>query len=144
MARRLAQLSDRAQWQRACIFEGRRKAKISEDLMKLQPVAVGKMLPAALTLFASMALAQTSPTIIMETDPSITYTGTWYQNYETPNYGGESYLTNDKGATAVVTFNGTGITWVGVEDPYSGIAEVYLDGTPSMVDCYSGPTLYQQ
>ena len=111
--------------------------------MKLQTYVGGSMLPATLFLCASMALAQNNPTIVLETDPSITYTGTWYQNYETPNYGGETYLTNDKGATAVITFNGTGITWVGVEDPYSGIAEVYLDGNPSMVDTYSGPTLYQ-
>lgn len=112
--------------------------------MRLQAVVGRKMLPATLSLFASIALAQTNPTIVTETDPSITYTGTWYQNYESPNYGGESYLTNAKEATAVLTFTGTGVTWVGVEDPYSGIAEVYLDGTPSMVDCYSGPTLYQQ
>jgi hypothetical protein len=112
--------------------------------MRLQAVAGGATLSAALTLFASVALAQTNPTIITETDPSITYSGEWYQNYESPNYGGESYLTNAKGATAVLTFNGTGVTWVGVEDPYSGVAEVYLDGTPTMVDCYSGPTMYQQ
>jgi hypothetical protein len=112
--------------------------------MTLQLRIGGGMLPAALTLFASMALAQSNPTIVLETDPSITYTGTWYQNYEAPNYGGECFLTNAKGATAVITFNGTGITWVGVEDPYSGIAQVYLDGNPSTVDTYSGPTLYQK
>jgi hypothetical protein len=112
--------------------------------MKLQPFAVGAILPAFLTVCPFMAFAQSSPTILTETDPSIAYTGTWYQNYETPNYGGESFLTNDKGATAVVTFNGTGITWYGVEDPYSGLAQVYLDGVPSTVDNYAQATLYQQ
>jgi len=112
--------------------------------MKSQLFAGGIVLPAALTLFASITLAQTGPTIITETDPSITYTGTWYQNYETPNYGGEAFLTNAKGAGAVVTFNGTGITWYGLEDPYSGLAQVYLDGTPSVVDSYAASTLYQQ
>lgn len=111
--------------------------------MKSQPFARGGMC-LALTLFASIAHAQDSPTLITETDPSITYTGNWYQNYETPNYGGEAYLTNAKDATAVVTFNGTGITWYGVEDPYSGLAQVYLDGTPSVVDSYAPQTLYQQ
>ena len=101
--------------------------------MKSQPFARGGVC-LALALFATIARAQSSPTIITETDPSITYTGNWYQNYETPNYGGEAYLTNAKDATAVVTFNGTGITWYGVEDPYSGLAQVYLDGTPSVVD----------
>jgi hypothetical protein len=112
--------------------------------VKFQPFGGGRMLPATLTLFASMALAQSNTTIVLETDPSIAYTGTWYQNYETPNYGGESFLTNDKGATAVIAFNGTCITWVGVEDPYSGIAQVYLNGSLSTVDTYSGPTLYQK
>jgi len=112
--------------------------------MKFQPFGGGRILPATLTLCASMALAQSNPTIVLETDPSITYTGTWYQNYETPNYGAESFLTNDKGATAVITFNGTGITWYGLQDPYSGIAQVYLDGTPSTVDSYAAATLYQQ
>ena len=111
--------------------------------MKSQPFARGGVC-LALALFASTAHAQDSPTIITETDPSITYTGDWYQNYETPNYGGESYLTNAKNAAAVVTFNGTGITWYGVEDPYSGLAQVYLDGTPSVVDSYAEQTLYQQ
>jgi hypothetical protein len=97
-----------------------------------------------LALAVSAIHAQNSPTIVLETDPSITYTGQWYQNFETPNYDGECYLTNAKGATAVLTFTGTGVTWYGVKDPYSGIAQIYLDGAPSTVDSYSGPTLYQQ
>jgi hypothetical protein len=97
-----------------------------------------------LALAVSAIHAQTGPTIVLETDPSITYTGEWYQNFESPNYDGECYLTNAKGATAVLTFTGTGVTWYGVKDPYSGIAQIYLDGAPSTVDTYSGPTLYQQ
>jgi hypothetical protein len=112
--------------------------------VKFQLFARSRVLPACFALFASAAYAQNSPTIILETDPSITYTGTWYQNFETPNYGSECYLTNFKGATAVLSFTGTGVTWYGVKDPYSGIAQVYLDGSPSTVDSYSGPTLYRQ
>ena len=111
--------------------------------MKTQSWSGSRMLPAAFALFASVALAQSNPTVVLETDPAVTYTGTWYQNYESPNYEGECYLTNAKGATAVISFAGTGITWYGVEDPYSGLAQVYLDGNPTTVDTYSGPTLYQ-
>jgi hypothetical protein len=96
----------------------------------------------ALLLLAASANAGT--TQILENNPSIVYTGIWYQNYETPNIGGMAYLTNDKGATAVLSFTGTGITWIGVFDPYSGIAQVYLDGTPYTVDTYGPTTLYQQ
>jgi len=94
--------------------------------------------------FLLAASAQAGTTTILENDPSITYTGTWYTNYETPNIGGMAYLTNFKGATATLSFTGTGITWIGVLDPYSGIAQLYLDGTPNTVDTYGPATLYQQ
>src|SRR5579863_5928097 len=98
----------------------------------------------ASALFLLAASANAGTTQILENDPSIVYTGTWYKNYETPNIGSLAYLTNDKGATAVLSFTGTGITWIGVRDPYSGIAQVYLDGTPNTVDTYGPTTLYQQ
>jgi hypothetical protein len=83
-------------------------------------------------------------TQILENDPSIVYTGTWYTNNETPNIGGQAFLTNAKGATATLSFTGTGVTWIGVLDPYSGLAQVYLDGTPNTVDTYGANTQYQQ
>jgi hypothetical protein len=104
-------------------------------------------LPVAIALCGSLGHAQTATTTttqILQTDPSIVYTGTWYPNYESPNIGGSATLTNDKGATAALSFTGTGITWVGVLDPYSGIALVYLDGTQNTVDTYGPNTLYQQ
>src|ERR1700680_1207577 len=95
-------------------------------------------------LFFLAAAAEADTTRILENDPSITYTGTWYTNYESPKLGGEAYLTNAKGAAATLSFKGTGITWVGVLDPYSGLAQVYLDGTPNTVDTYGPNTQYQQ
>ena len=104
------------------------------------------LLPVTIALCTSLSRAQTATasTQILQTDPSITYTGTWYPNYESPNIGGSATLTNDKGATAALSFTGTGITWIGVLDPYSGIALVYLDGTQNAVDTYGPTTLYQQ
>jgi hypothetical protein len=95
-------------------------------------------------LFVLAASAEADTTRILENDPSITYTGMWYTNFESPNIGGEAYLTNAKGATVALSFTGTGITWIGVLDPYSGIAQLYLDGTPNAVDTYGPSTLYQQ
>jgi len=103
------------------------------------------LLPVAIAVCVSLSQAQTGSSIqILQTDPSIVYTGTWYPNSESPNIGGSATLTNDKGATAALSFTGTGITWIGVLDPYSGIAQVYLDGTPNTVDTYGPTTLYQQ
>jgi len=103
------------------------------------------LLPAAIAVGASLGQAQTlTATRILQTDPSIVYTGTWYPNYESPNIGGSATLTNAKGATATLSFRGTGITWIGILDPYSGLAQVYLDGTPNTVDTYGPTTLYRQ
>ncbi|MDR3704223.1 MAG: hypothetical protein P4L56_31535 [Candidatus Sulfopaludibacter sp.] len=103
------------------------------------------LLPVAIAVCASLSHAQSATTTqILQTDPSIVYTGTWYPNYETPNIGGSATLTNDKGAAATLSFTGTGIAWIGVLDPYSGLAQVYLDGTPNTVDTYGPTTLYQQ
>jgi hypothetical protein len=102
------------------------------------------LLPGAFGLYTSLCFSQTSTVRIEENDPSITYSGTWYTNGESPNSGGSAFLTNAKGARAVLTFTGTGITWIGVTDPYSGLAQVYLDGTLNTIDTYSPSTKYQQ
>jgi len=103
------------------------------------------LLPVAMVMCALFSHAQSAATTqILQGDPSIVYTGTWYPNYEGPNIGGRATLTNAKGATATLSFTGTGITWVGVLDPYSGLAQVYLDGTPNTVDTYGPTTLYGQ
>jgi hypothetical protein len=102
------------------------------------------ILPAVMGYSVSLALAQSGTTRIEENDPSIAYTGTWYPNGQSPNSRGSAVLTNQKGARAAITFNGTGITWIGVLDPYSGFAQVYLDGTLSTIDTYALNTKYQQ
>jgi hypothetical protein len=104
-------------------------------------------------IFASVAVplsfsplnAQTAASArIEQTDPSIVYTGTWYSNNSSANSGGSAALTNAKNAQAVVTFTGTAISWIGVRDPWSGFALVYLDGVLNTVDTYGSTTMYQQ
>ena len=103
------------------------------------------LLSGAIAACVSLSQAQTGTTTrIEETDKSITYSGNWYTNGNSLNSGGGAGLTNSIGATAVVTFSGTGVTWIGVLDPWAGMATVYLDGTRNTVDTYAGSTLYQQ
>jgi uncharacterized protein (TIGR03437 family) len=103
------------------------------------------VLQAVLVLPTTTCLAQSSTTArVIQTDPSVTYSGTWYTNNSSANIDGLVALTNAKGSMSALTFTGSGITWIGVKDPYSGIAWVYLDGTVTAVDCYSPSTLYQQ
>ena len=70
--------------------------------------------------------------------------GTWYPNTASFNSGGSSVLASDAGARATFTFNGTGVNWIAYRDEWSGIARVYVDGTPvSTVDTYSTPSKAQ-
>jgi len=94
---------------------------------------------------ASFSIAQSGGVArVEETDPSITYSGTWYTNGSEANSGGSAALTNVAGAQAVVTFTGTGISWIGVGDRWNGLANITLDGQPYTIDGWADSTHYQQ
>jgi hypothetical protein len=81
-----------------------------------------------------------SSTRIEETDSRVVYTGVWYVNTSpgANHSGGSARLSTEAGDTASLTFTGTGITWIGLKDPWAGIANVYLDGTlRATIDTYS-------
>ena len=98
-----------------------------------------------LAIWPAALFAQTV-TRVEQDDPRITYTGTWYPNSDTLESGGNSTLTNLKGSQAVIVFNGTGITWFGTSDGYSGLCYVTLDGTQTLVDTSNAAsaTYYQR
>jgi hypothetical protein len=95
----------------------------------------------ALAMTSSAAVAQTR---VEQNDPAITYSGNWYTNDAAANTGGHAVLTNTKGARASITFNGTGIAWVGVADAYAGLGTVYLDGTMQIINTYNPVSQYQK
>lgn len=66
---------------------------------------------------------------ILESDPRITYTGTWYQviDKKESDHGTEMW-SREKGAALTCKFQGTGIVWYGSQDPAFGMADVYIDG----------------
>jgi hypothetical protein len=77
-----------------------------------------------------------------ETDPSVQFSGDWAVNTNPNDIGGSAHLTQVSSVT--FTFSGTGARWVGVRDQWSGIATVFVDGTPrGSVDTYSPTTAYQ-
>lgn len=72
-----------------------------------------------------------------QNSPAVSYTGTWYLNSNPAQSGGTAVLATDAGSRASITFTGTGIRWVAYRDPWSGIANVYLDGAlAATVDNY--------
>jgi hypothetical protein len=73
-----------------------------------------------------------------QNNPAVQTTGTWYPNHGGFNSGGSAILAMDQGNQARFTFTGTGVTWIGFRDAWSGIAQVYLDGAlKGTVDTYS-------
>ena len=102
------------------------------------------LFPLLIAFSVSPAPAEGSVTRIEQNDPSITYSGNWYSNSSSEHSGGEATLTNARGARATITFTGTGITWIGVADPWSGLANVYIDGKLQVIDSYADTGKYQQ
>ena len=94
---------------------------------------------------ASSAFAQGgSFTRLEHDDRSIVYSGNWYANDRTEHSGRKAALTNTRGARVTVTFDGTGIRWIGVKDGWSGFAHASLDGSMTLVDSYDATAGYQR
>ena len=82
-----------------------------------------------------------------DTDPSIAYAGTWFNDNNdawsgtSANFGsGSSARAAAAGARATFTFSGTSIRFIGPRCPECGIARVYLDGVlASELDNYATP-----
>jgi hypothetical protein len=82
-----------------------------------------------------------TPTRVEQTATSVTYTGAWMAVNNASLSGGSSALSMDNGSRATFTFNGTAGKWIGLKDPWSGIARVYVDGVfKAQVDAYSATT----
>ena len=82
----------------------------------------------------------TTPTRIEENAAAVDLSGRWYPNGLRVHSGHSAILANDKNASARVSFDGTGIRWIGYRDEWAGIAQVYLDGAlQKAVDTYATP-----
>lgn len=76
--------------------------------------------------------------LIQQDNSILQYSGTWFPNLGSFNSGGSAVLATDAGSQVQFTFAGSGFSWIGFNDPWSGIAQVYLDGAlVATVDCYS-------
>ena len=75
---------------------------------------------------------------IEQDSSAINYGGAWYQNQLPVHSRGSATMAMERGASATVDFLGTGVSWIGYRDQWSGIARVYLDGKPvAKIDTYS-------
>jgi hypothetical protein len=93
---------------------------------------------------AARAQGLGTTTRIEQNAPAVTYAGTWFTNTSQGHSGGSAVLGTEPGATATVTFTGTGVHWIGYRDQWSGIASVFLDGDfLQTVDTYAPGGEYQ-
>jgi hypothetical protein len=91
---------------------------------------------------ADDAASTTGWTRVEQDDSAVRYTGDWYTNSNQRESGGNARLAQSGSAT--FSFSGTGVRWVGFSDPWSGIANVRVDGVlQSPVDTYAGADEYQ-
>ena len=83
-------------------------------------------------------------TRLEQDDAALRWTGTWSSN-SLPAHGGRSArLSMEPSSQVTLTFEGTGVRWIGYRDEWSGIAEVRLDGQlQASVDTYSTPATPQ-
>jgi hypothetical protein len=76
---------------------------------------------------------------IEEGNTAIAYAGAWNMgNTSRPWSGGTAAVGFGVGQFADVTFRGTGITWIGFQAPWAGIANVYVNGVfAATIDAYA-------
>ena len=81
---------------------------------------------------------------IEDHNPSIAFSGRWYTNSNAVHSGGTAVLAMDPGFRLSLDFRGTGISWIGYRDEWSGLARVYVDGeAKTTIDCYQSAAAAQ-
>jgi beta-galactosidase GanA len=106
---------------------------------------------ATVTTHLALNADQTAGYTYDDADPALTYTGTWTHagpsaGYTNGDFGTTESWSTTAGDTMTVTFNGTGVQWIGPKNTNAGIAAVSVDGNPAgTVDTYApGSKDFQQ
>lgn len=110
------------------------------------PSATASPTPTATTPPRPTATAPPAPTTtrIEETDSRVKFSGAWYPNANSNESGQSAVLSTEQGDSATVTFTGTGIAWIGLKDAWSGLADIFVDGSlRGTVDGYSATDQHQ-
>src|SRR5207245_2164003 len=81
---------------------------------------------ATVTLNVNASGGGTTWTRVEQTNAAVQYAGDWLTNTDPNHSGGSAALTMVNSVT--FSFSGTGVRWIGFSDPWSGIANVYVDG----------------
>jgi len=95
-------------------------------------------------LLVKISDAPAPPPAIEENDARVSYTGTWAENEAPEHSGGRAVYSDETGASATLTFTGTGVQLIGRRDDSTGFAGVTTDSTNwGAADTYASPTQEQ-
>jgi len=87
---------------------------------------------------------QEATRLLEQDDPAVTWSGPWSVNHLAAHHGGSASLAMEASSRVSLKFTGTGASWIGYRDEWSGIADVLLDGRlVATVDTYSTPARAQ-
>jgi len=64
---------------------------------------------------------------IEEVESAWRYSGKWLLNCSAPHSKAWAMTTQEPGSRAILTFEGTRVTWIAYRDDWAGIARVYID-----------------
>lgn len=82
--------------------------------------------------------------VIDDTDPTLSYTGTWAPFNSSRSLGGSHTTARDAGASVTVPFTGGRAQLIGVRASDYGFADIYLDGEfQETIDSYSSAPSWQ-
>jgi subtilisin family serine protease len=85
------------------------------------------------------------PGTIEDTSNLIRYDGDWELRNHGPATDGKFHRAETAGASATLTFQGTGVSLISTKADGWGIADIYIDGAKvESVDCYDTTALWQQ
>jgi hypothetical protein len=79
---------------------------------------------------------------VEDSDAALVFAGRWYSKASPAYSGGTAVLATDPGFRITLNFKGTGVSWIGYRDEWSGMARVYVDGeAKTTVDNYQSPSV---
>jgi hypothetical protein len=119
---------------------------LSPGRVELSTLPGGTALPSVVPLTEREAPAKPTPARaarevaarLEQDDDAVSWSGAWSTNELGAHHGGSARLSMESGARVSVVFSGTGVTWIGYQDEWSGIADVSADGEArTTVDTYS-------
>ncbi|MEU0375039.1 hypothetical protein ABZ070_33605 [Streptomyces sp. NPDC006283] len=80
-----------------------------------------------------------------DTDPTLTYTGSWTANKPSGQYNNAQHYTTTNGDSFSYTFTGTGIDYITTKATSRGKVDIYIDGAlKQTANCYSATQQDQQ